>query len=99
MVACLFWLSTTEQQANSNNFTNTNTSTNNIEEPNPLYQGSGDILCDEFELFELPPIFGIGGITVGVGTGCGENSDLDCVGAMAFIGGKLIVTIECTPSQ
>ena len=102
MVACMFGLSSTEQQANTKNIINGNslsTINNNIEEPTALYQVGVEILCDEIEIFEIPPIFGFGGATVGFGTGCGENSDQDCVASAILLGGKLVVHVECTDSQ
>jgi len=111
MMACIFALSSTEQQANTSNFiSSTSESINainpikpinnhNIEEPTPLYQAGVEILCDEIEIFEIPPIFGFGGATVGFGTGCGENSDQDCVASAILLGGKLVVHVECTDSQ
>lgn len=110
MVLCLFAVATTQQHADTGNSIKSNTINttafnvaktlvNNIEEPTALYQVGVEILCDEIEIFEIPPIFGFGGATVGFGTGCGENSDQDCVASAILLGGKLVVHVECSDSQ
>jgi len=110
MVLFLFAVATTQQHADTGNSIKSNTINttafnvaktlvNNIEEPTALYQVGVEILCDEIEIFEIPPIFGFGGATVGFGTGCGENSDQDCVASAILLGGKLVVHVECSDSQ
>lgn len=101
MVACLCALSTTAQQANIKSVVSSGSATQISGKGNPSGEtkaftgGFVEDYCDQSEVIDIPPIFGFPGITIAFGTGCGENSDQNCVSAASYSGGKFSFHVQC----
>jgi hypothetical protein len=104
MLVCLFGISNNQQEVNAANTINlTNLTSRNINAEDPVNKDEiennrldFDIECEEIETVFIPPIFGFCGISIGFGSGCGEDSNYSCVGAVQFCGGSLAIHTECS---